>query len=139
MHIRGIGVDLVQISRFTAILSKHGVDSGYSRRFVRRVLHPKELPLFAALADELLDHSVRYIAGSWAAKEAVFKTLDSTEQARFQFKDWYRTSNTCKPGIERDPSSHDPSSHDPSSHDQFLLSISHDGGMLVATVLRQSP
>lgn len=129
MHIRGIGVDLVQISRFRAILGKHGMDSTYSRRFVRRVLHPKELSRFAALAVELLDHSVRYVAGSWAAKEAVFKTLDPPEQARFQFKDWYRTSNARKPGIERDPS----------SHDQFLLSISHDGGMLVATVLRQSP
>ncbi|CAK7892654.1 hypothetical protein CAAN1_01S11056 [[Candida] anglica] len=131
--VLGLGIDIVQISRFSSLLSKgDGLQSSYTRRFAQRVLHSKrELPEFEALILKGdIEPCVRYLSGSWAAKEAVFKTLDLEDQKSFQFKDWYRFKQNSKPFIQSDIYSKQKS-------EEFLHSSSHDGGVLIATVLRQ--
>lgn len=118
--VLGIGVDLVKVSRIATLVSGR-----HSTHFLQRVLHPSELAVLRTL-DEL-SHS-QYVAGCWAAKEAVYKTLDAPAQRAFEFRKWYRYAVNGRPAIALDGVT-----------DEFLLSISHDDGMLVATVLRQRP
>lgn len=114
-----IGVDLIQIKRIEAILAKPR-----GSRFLERVLHSSEQAHFASLSGQ---SRVRYVAGCWATKEAIYKTLSSIEQRKFTFNEWYRYLENGIPVI---------GSEAPSDN-QFQLSISHDGDFLVATVLRQ--
>lgn len=113
----GLGVDVTRILRFARLLKRPD-----AARFVRRVLHPAECHHLAQINKS---HHPRYVAGCWAAKEALFKTLEPENQKVFAFRDWHRRTEDGKPEIVGD------------HPDQFLLSISHDDDMLVATVLRQ--
>lgn len=119
MPVVAIGIDIVRISRISHLLAKS------KSRFLQRVLHPSELEVYSKLPDI---RRAQYVAGSWAAKEALFKTLDTSAQKSFQFKDWYRFAQEKRPFIGREGWD---------TNEEFLLSISHDGDMLVATVLRQ--
>lgn len=119
MSVLGIGVDVVRVSRILRLL-----ENTKKGRFIQRVLHPSEVKNFHNHDNETV---ARYVAGCWAAKEAVFKTLDPKDQKKFQFKRWYRYSEAGRPYI----------GFDEKMADEFLLSISHDGDILVATVLRQ--
>ena len=78
-------------------------------------------------------HSQRqaqYLTGSWAAKEALFKTLDLNSQKEFNFNQWYRFHDSNrKPFIWNDRYK--------LSDEEFHLSISHDDSLVIATVLRQ--
>ena len=62
--IRGIGTDLVLVSRIEAALGRQG------ERFARRILTPDEFARFA-------DHGqpARFLAKRFAAKEAIMKVL----------------------------------------------------------------
>lgn len=113
----GLGVDVTHILRFSRLLGRPN-----AARFIRRILHPTECARLSSLHESLRP---RYVAGCWAAKEALFKTLDAKKQREFTFKQWRRQTEDGKPVISGD------------HPDQFLLSISHDGDVLVATVLRQ--
>lgn len=121
----GIGVDIVKRSRFKRLLSKN---PAFSVRLTQRILHPiHEAHRFKNMNNE---RQVQYIAGSWAAKEAVFKTLTPNEQEQFNFNDWYRYhDNNGKPFIWND--------NFKVENDEFHLSVSHDEDYIVATVLRQ--
>ncbi|KAF3994074.1 hypothetical protein FT663_00094 [Candidozyma haemuli var. vulneris] len=119
--ILGLGVDLVHLSRFTRLLSK---GEPFVKRLCGRILHPNELSQLPSLNTSA---ATRYLAGSWAAKEAVFKTLDERDQQTFQFNQWYKYKVGNRPAIASD-----------TTKDSFMLSISHDNDMLIATVLRQS-
>ncbi|WPK24875.1 hypothetical protein PUMCH_002172 [Australozyma saopauloensis] len=116
---RAIGVDLIRVDRIAALLAK---PSG--TRFLQRVLHPSERSAASKLNAQ---NCATYVAGCWATKEAIFKSLPAVEQHSFQFNRWYRFLDNGRPII---------GSEVPHS-DEFLLSISHDDGILVATVLRQ--
>jgi len=59
-----IGIDLVETNRIRKILKKHGV------RFVNRILGQRELETYAQRGDK-----VKFLAGRFAAKEAVIKSL----------------------------------------------------------------
>lgn len=114
----GLGVDITRILRFSRLLSRPN-----SARFLQRILHPTENDKFNRLE---LSSRPQFVAGCWAAKEAVFKTLDAEDQKVFLFNLWSRRTVGQKPEIVND------------AHlDKFLLSISHDDDILVATVLRQ--
>lgn len=114
----GLGVDITRVLRFSRLLSRPD-----SARFLQRVLHPTENDKFNRLE---LSSRPQFVAGCWAAKEAVFKTLDAEDQKVFLFNLWSRRTVGQKPEIVND------------AHlDKFLLSISHDDDILVATVLRQ--
>lgn len=62
--ILGIGTDIVETQRISAVLSK------YSERFLQRILTPREREYC-----ERLKNPVGSIAARWAAKEAVSKAI----------------------------------------------------------------
>lgn len=116
---RAVGVDLIKVLRIDSILARKT-----GPRFLQRVLHPSERIHVESLA---ASSRALYVAGCWATKEAIFKTLESNDQLRFVFNHWYRYLKNGRPLIGCDQS----------LSEEFQLSISHDGGFLVATVLRQ--
>ena len=63
--IRGIGTDIVEISRIRQVLERH------DRAFIERVFTPAE----QALAGAENANSAQFYAGRWAAKEAAAKAL----------------------------------------------------------------
>jgi len=62
--VQSIGLDIVSTDRIRKAYADHG------ERFARRILGPKELEVFDRRVDK-----VEYIAGRFAAKEAVIKAL----------------------------------------------------------------
>ncbi|CUM65244.1 uncharacterized protein PRCAT00002876001 [Priceomyces carsonii] len=127
--ILGIGVDIIKIGRFKHILVNK--NDKYIERLTQRILHvDHELPQFKKLIlSNELNKCANMLSGSWAAKEAVFKTLDHSDQIKFQFKEWYRSSDKHgKPSIFCDR-------YD-KSDEEFMLSISHDNDMLIANAVR---
>jgi holo-[acyl-carrier protein] synthase len=62
--IRGIGVDLVTVTRMSGMLERHG------DRLAQRILAPSELDEYATAHDK-----ARFLAKRFAAKEAVAKAL----------------------------------------------------------------
>lgn len=68
--IAGIGTDIAEISRFAALLARHG------QRFAKKILAPSELPEFARAADQ-----PRFLAKRFAAKEAFGKALGTGVRA----------------------------------------------------------
>lgn len=61
--IRGIGIDIVQISRIQAVVNKHPA-------FIRKILTPYEQEQMAQSPQ-----SVHFLAKRWAAKEACIKAI----------------------------------------------------------------
>lgn len=129
----GIGVDIIKMSRFSAMINKRGdLNSPFVHKLSSRILHnTHELPAFKGLVGKHnFTESIRYLAGNWAMKEAIYKTLDEEDQANFQFKQWFKLyDERGKPTIANDDY------HNP--QEEFLLSISHDDDMLIASVIRQ--
>lgn len=64
MTIYGIGTDIVEVSRVSAILARHGV------RFARHVLNATEMPEYARA-----NFPERFLAKRFAAKEAFAKAI----------------------------------------------------------------
>ena len=62
--MQSIGLDIVSTERIRKVYAAHG------ERFARRILGPKELEVFDRRVDK-----VEYLAGRFAAKEAVIKAL----------------------------------------------------------------
>lgn len=122
----GIGIDVMKASRFEKLL--RAKTSSFAERLCKRILHPThELPRFKEMNAE---RQVQFLTGSWAAKEALFKTLQQSEQNEFNFNEWYRCNDaTGKPFIWNDK-------YD-ANNVEFHLSISHDDSLVIATVLRQ--
>lgn len=60
--IQGIGVDLVEVSRVSGVIDRHG------ERFLRRIYTPMEL-------EKVHGTRAQYLAARFAAKEAAFKAL----------------------------------------------------------------
>ncbi|EER32987.1 conserved hypothetical protein [Candida tropicalis MYA-3404] len=122
----GLGVDIINSSRFQRLLTSK--TTSFSQRLSKRILHPKhELPRFESMTNS---RQVQFLTGSWAAKEAVFKTLDIEDQKKFSFNQWYRYHDpNGKPFIWNDNYG--------LRDEEFHLSISHDDSLIIATVLRQ--
>lgn len=126
------GVDVVKITRFQAMLARHGgVLSQFARRLGCRILNGQhEMPRFCQLV--ALDDGAkmaRYLAGCWAVKEAVYKTLDPEDQQVFEFKNWYKSyDGRGKPAVAADDYCR--------KQEEFAVSLSHDEEVLVASVIR---
>lgn len=150
-EVIGIGVDIINVQRFKHLVQKHGVHSSYVNRLALRILnHKHEYPKFQKLQSVVnqqhtsdntntvavaVDKCAHVFAGSWAAKEALFKTLDVSQQKQFEFKNWYKTNDSNgKPSISWDVESG--MNIEPKCN-IFMLTISHDKDLLIATVLRQ--
>jgi holo-[acyl-carrier protein] synthase len=63
--IKGVGIDIAHIPRFTKILEKYEVG------FINKVLHKKEIDEYKDLND--IKRKSKYIASRWAYKEALVK------------------------------------------------------------------
>ncbi|KAK6205532.1 4'-phosphopantetheinyl transferase superfamily [Scheffersomyces amazonensis] len=125
---RGIGVDITSITRFKKLLSK---DHEFVKRLSLRILHPQyELKKFEELQEITnTNQGLIFFAGTWASKEALYKSLSIEGQKKFRFKDWYRKyDENGKPSIHNDQYHED---------HEFLLTVSHDEDVLVANVVRQ--
>jgi holo-[acyl-carrier protein] synthase len=64
--IKGLGVDIVKISRIEGLLTRYGAS------FASKVFTPHEIDYCGAMAFPAL-----HFAGRWAAKEAFYKALPS--------------------------------------------------------------
>lgn len=91
MTIVGVGHDLVQVARMAKIYARFG------ERFLRRAFHEREIRDFRALENVgkrmvneegasrvLISHkAAEFLAGRWAAKEAVFKVLSAQSKVHW--------------------------------------------------------
>ena len=93
MTIYGIGTDIVEVSRVSAILSRHGA------RFARHVLTPAELLEFAAAPVP-----ARFLAKRFAAKEAFSKAIGTGLRSPVSLTNIRITHDALgKPGLDFEP------------------------------------
>lgn len=114
--IIGTGVDLVDLARFEAEITK-------TPKLLERLFHPVER-----------GYAVRQLAGSFAAKEAMVKALGSPEGLSWQEISVVRDS-LGKPWVHAEGGS--ARRLNEAGVAKLHLSISHDGGMLTAYVIAE--
>ncbi len=73
--VQSIGIDLVEIRRIENSIRKHG------KRFVERILGAEELSSFNERSDK-----AAYVAGRFAAKEAIIKSMGKFLKSRPSYK-----------------------------------------------------
>lgn len=76
--IKGIGIDMVEIKRIQRAMEKN-------ERFVYRILTASELELYHTL--ESMHRKVEFVAGRFAAKEALGKAMGTGIGSCFSFQD----------------------------------------------------
>ncbi len=76
MSIVGHGIDLVECSRIAKVMQNH------PDRFVERILTPAEQVRSKEFSDP-----IPYIAGRWAAKEAILKTIGTGWRGQIAWTD----------------------------------------------------
>jgi len=76
MVVLGHGIDLIECRRIARVLESHG------QRFLDRVLTPAEQDRSRAYRDP-----VPFMAGRWAAKEAILKALGTGWRGRISWTD----------------------------------------------------
>jgi holo-[acyl-carrier protein] synthase len=76
MSIIGHGIDLIECDRIAKVMEHHG------QRFLDRVLTPAE----QELAKRYM-HPVPFIAGRWAAKEAILKMIGTGWRGKITWTD----------------------------------------------------
>ena len=141
MPILGIGVDLVNIPRITALLSRRD-----PQRFASRILSPDELALWHSmpLNRRVQFLAVRYVPSNftrfsthfstyrWGVKEAAYKAMFPV--ARPTWKDL--TYHGAKVADNRKPSlTYRPPASSIPVIGQIHVSVSHDGDYVYASVL----
>ncbi|MFM5905522.1 MAG: holo-ACP synthase [Micrococcales bacterium] len=114
--ITGVGVDLVDLVRFESELTK-------TPKLLERLFHPVER-----------GYKMRQLAASFAAKEAVVKALGSSEGLRWSEISVVRDS-LGKPWIQAEGQSAQRLQQ--AGVAKLHLSLSHDGGMLIAYVIAE--
>ncbi len=78
--VRGLGCDIVDIERIDRAV-------GRTERFEESVLSDKELKVFQKRKSNSTQRAVQYLAGRWAAKEALSKALGTGISGDVKFKD----------------------------------------------------
>ncbi len=76
MSILGHGIDLVECSRIAKVWDSH------QERFLKRILTPAERE-----RAKRYRHPLQYIAGRWAAKEAILKMIGTGWRGRISWRD----------------------------------------------------
>ncbi len=76
MSILGHGIDLIECDRIAKVLENHG------QRFLHRVLTPAERELAGKYKNP-----VPFIAGRWAAKEAILKMIGTGWRGKIAWTD----------------------------------------------------
>ncbi len=112
--VKGIGVDIVDVSRFEGVLERHG------KRFMERIFTPGEMDYCEGKYRPAMHYAARF-----AAKEAVIKALGK----RIPFKNVEIVrGESGKPGL-------DVKGYTAEMGYIWHLSISHDGGYSLASVI----
>lgn len=123
--IKGIGTDLVDIDRI-----QHIVLSGSSERFLARVLTPAE----RMIADQRRGRLYEFVAGRFAAKEAVSKALGCGIGQQLGFQDIEILADEAgKPLCHISKRSQQLANC--GDHTHFHLSITHSSNMASAFVV----
>lgn len=65
--IYGVGTDILEISRIKMLLNKYG------DRFARKILGQEEMCKYLICKAKVKERSIRFLAGRFAVKEALFK------------------------------------------------------------------
>lgn len=114
--IKGIGVDLLDLARFEAHLAA-------TPALIERLFHPEERT-----------QTTRRLAASFAAKEALVKALGGpTGLSWSELKVWRNTEG--QPFLAAEGKSAGTLAQ--AGIDKIHLSISHDGGMLIAYLIAE--
>lgn len=116
MPVLGIGTDIVRTARFAEILKRN---PHRMHRLQQRIMHPTE---------RLGKNAAQSLSSSWAAKEALYKSLHPREQQACRFNQWRKVAG---------PDGYEMVCDAPRS-DRIMISISHDGDYTVAYALRQT-
>ena len=120
--IKGIGVDIVDVRRITALLGRYG------ESFVNRVLGPTELSMFTDRTDR-----PSFLAGRFAAKEAVIKSLAGMLPHRPPYGEIQIVTGTAdQPTVKLSERY-----SDLTKRISFLVSISHEKNYAVAMAMVQ--
>ena len=83
MTIKGLGTDILKVSRFEKVLKKH------STRFLKRLFSSEETDYCNQYKDR-----VQHLAGRFSAKEAVSKALGCGFGKKLSFQDIIIENNT---------------------------------------------
>ena len=118
--IESIGIDILDTARVKHALERFG------EKFAERILGPRELRLFAVRHDKHL-----FLAGRFAAKEAVIKALGRYRSVRPSY-----TSMEIMPDPSGQPQLHlAPELRSELAHMRTLISISHERSHAVAVAV----
>lgn len=131
-RVISIGTDIHQFGRFLSILNRNGPLTAYkTQRFSERILNPVyELPKFEKYRQQNnIAECSRILSISWCVKEAIYKTLDDVDQSNFIMSHWYKINDQRGRPIIGNSNT--------TLKDDFLCSVSHDGDLVTAFVLRQ--
>lgn len=124
MGVLGIGIDLLHVPRFQAILTRRG-----STKMIQRVLTPKERDEYHLLLDDA--HRLRYLGVRWAVKEAAYKALYPSIRLTWKDLAFIRENASPKPVLNLESPKLD------NPHLKMHASVSHDGEYIVAQVLAE--
>ncbi|KAF9075905.1 4'-phosphopantetheinyl transferase [Rhodocollybia butyracea] len=125
MPIIGIGVDIAQISRVSALLNRRGSD-----KLAQRILSELELVHWHTSRSNVLSRDALFLGVRWALKEAAYKATYPTFCP--SWKDL-----TYHPLGSREPGSKPMLSYKSCTSLSLNCSVSHDGDYVFATVLAE--
>ncbi|KAK9479804.1 4'-phosphopantetheinyl transferase superfamily [Lipomyces japonicus] len=121
-NVRGVGTDLIQVSRLTQMLARN---PKYRTKLARRILFGDEIVRASKLKPEQHD---LFLARCWATKEALFKALDNERQTGFQMVEWGTVDLVHRKPVILGPHV--------KANEEFLVTVTHDGDFVLAIVLR---
>ena len=122
MNVISVGVDIVSLERIQRVYEKHG------EAFLERVYTANERQAITKLKSP-----ISFMAGRWAAKEAIYKSLqiDLKAGVTWQDMDILKSANGAPTVVL---SGQAKKQAELKGIEQFLLSISHDRQYAVAFV-----
>ena len=118
--VRAVGLDIVDTKRIAHLLAQH------DRRFVERVLGPDEQAMLAGRVDR-----AQFVAGRFAAKEAIIKALADILPTRPPFRQIQIIND---PGGKPVTKFDEPLARELAAC-RFLLSISHERSTAAAVAI----
>lgn len=144
-NVRSVGTDIVHVPRIDKILRNNSETR--LQRILRKFMHPKELQRFRELQKtQPLKAQSLYVAGVWATKESLLKSLPSSQDKPPAIHIYTRLAYkyndiTGRPILKLDKNSFITSStkdywdqHLKSS--QYIISLSHDQDYLVCFLVQ---
>jgi holo-[acyl-carrier protein] synthase len=124
--IKGVGVDITKITRFSKILKEK-----YAKNFLNKALHPKEILELNALKRE--DLKAKFLASRWCYKEALVKA--SGNKSLIFSKVYLEKDSSGKPSINFDEEYIKNNEKINEINNKLHMSLSHEDDTTVAIVI----